>query len=151
MFPVDGPIRDTWVVRVPRKIGRASCSLIKTAPEIYRKPITINRKGETVLYVRALNEIYGIMKAALLFYQNFLGDLVTIGFELNPHDPCVANRTINGKQLTLLWHVNNIKASHVESEVVTRMGKWLRTLTTHVSRIGPSTGNNSPSYGMSTI
>ena len=38
--------------------------LIKTAPEIYRKHITINRKGETVMYVRALNAIYGIMKAA---------------------------------------------------------------------------------------
>ena len=48
--------------------------LIKTAPDIYRKHITINRKGETVLYVRALNAIYGIMKAALLFYQNFVGE-----------------------------------------------------------------------------
>ena len=58
--------------------------MIKTAPEIYRKHITINRKGETVLYVRALNEIYGIMKAALLLYQKFVGDLMTIVFELNP-------------------------------------------------------------------
>ena len=55
-----------------------------------------------MLYVRAFNTIYGIMKAALLFYQNFVGDLMTIGFELNPYDPCVANKTINGKQLTLI-------------------------------------------------
>ena len=71
--------------------------LIKTAREIYRKHITINRKGETVLYVRALNAIYGIMKAALLFYQKFVGDLITIGFKLKPYYPCVANKTINVK------------------------------------------------------
>ena len=88
--------------------------------------IIINIKGETVLYVRALNAIYGIMKSALLFYQKFVGDLMMIGFELNPYDPCVANKTINGKQLTLVCQVNDIKASHVEAEVVTCMEKWLR-------------------------
>ena len=79
-----------------------------------------------MLYVRALNAIYGIMKAALIFYQKLLGDLMTIGFELNPYDPYVANKIINGKQLTLVWHVGDIKASHVEAKVVTRMAKWLR-------------------------
>ena len=49
-----------------------------------------------------------------------------IGFELNPYDPCIANKTINGKQLTLVWHFSNIKASHVEAEVVTRIEKCLR-------------------------
>ena len=66
------------------------------------------------------------MKAALLFYQKFVGDLMTIGFELNPYDPCVANKTINRKKLTLIWHVDDIKAGHVEAEVVPRMAKWLR-------------------------
>ena len=47
--------------------GKLADILIKVAPEIYRKQITINRKGGTVLYVRALNAIYIIMKAALLF------------------------------------------------------------------------------------
>ena len=68
-----------------------------------------------MLYVRALNAIYGIMKAELLFYQKFVGDLMTIGFELNPYNPCVANKTINRKQLTLVWHVDDIKASHIEA------------------------------------
>ena len=81
-----------------------------------------------MLYVRELNAIYGIMKAALLFYRKFVRDLTTIGFELKPYDPCVTNKTINGKQLTLVWHVDNIKASHVEAEAVTRMAKWLRKI-----------------------
>ena len=107
------------VLRLRRKLANI---LIKTAPEIYRKHITNNRKGETVLYVRALNVIYGIMKNALLVYQK----LMTIGFEMKLYDLCIANKTINGKQLTLIWHVDDIKASHVESEVVICMEKWLR-------------------------
>ena len=95
-------------------------------PEIYRKHTTTNRKGDTVLHVRALNAIFGIMKAALLFYQKFVGDLMDIGFELNPYDPCVANKTINKKQITLVWHVDDIKAGHVEANEVTGMAKWLR-------------------------
>ena len=67
-----------------------------------------------MLYVITLNDIYGIMKAALLFYQKFVGDLMMIGFELNPYDSCVTNTIINRKQLTLVWHVDDIKASHVE-------------------------------------
>ena len=89
-----------------------------------------------MLYVRALHGIYGIMKAALLFYQNFVGDLMMIGFELNPYDPCVTNKTINGKQLTLVWHVNDIKASKVEAEVVTRIEKWLRKTYEHLFKDG---------------
>ena len=56
--------KDKFVLRLR---GKLSDLLIKKVPEIYRKHITINRKGETVLYVRSLNAIYGIMKAVLLF------------------------------------------------------------------------------------
>ena len=79
-----------------------------------------------MLYVRTLNDIYGIMKAAVLFYKNFVGDLMTIGFDLNPYNPCIAKNIVNGKQLTLVGHVDDIKASHVEEKVVTHMAKWLR-------------------------
>ena len=119
-------IRDNKDKVILRLRGKLANILIKTVPEIYRKNITINRKGETVLYVRALNAIYGIMSVALLFYQKFGGELMMIGFELNPYDPRVANKTINGKQLTLIWNVDDIKAIHVEAKVVTSMAKWLR-------------------------
>jgi hypothetical protein len=111
---------------VMRLRGALADLMVKTAPEIYRKYVTVNKKGETVLYVRALNAIYGIMKAALLFYKKFIGDLMSIGFELNPYDPCVANKMVNGKQLTCVWHVDDIKASHVSTRVVTRLGLWLK-------------------------
>ena len=59
--------------------------------DIHHKNITINNKGETFLYVKALNAIYGIMKAVVLFYKKFVVDKTTIGFKINPHDRCVTN------------------------------------------------------------
>ena len=40
------------------------------------------------------------------------------GFKINPYDWYVANKMINGKQCTIGWHVDDIKISHVNSEVV---------------------------------
>ena len=36
--------------------------LVTTAPEIYKKYVTLNRKGELVLYVESLNALYGKWK-----------------------------------------------------------------------------------------
>jgi hypothetical protein len=112
---------------VMRLRGKLAELMVKVAPEIYTKYVIINTKGDTVLYVRLLNALYGIMKAALLFYQRFVTDLRSIGFVINPYDPCVANKTVNGKQLTIVWHVDDLKVSHRKPSVVTRMANWLKS------------------------
>ena len=99
--------------------------MVATAPEIYKKYVSVNRKGELVLYVEALNALYSIMKAALLFYLKFVKNIKSIGFELNPYDPCVANKIVDGAQLTVVWHVDDLKVSHVDAGVVTRISVWL--------------------------
>jgi hypothetical protein len=40
------------------------------------------------------------------------------GFKINDYDPCVANKIVNGKQITVVWHVDDLKISHVETKVV---------------------------------
>ena len=99
--------------------------LVKVAPKIYTKYITINLKGETVLYVKLLKALKGIMNAALLYYQKFVSNLESISFVLNPYNPCVANKKVHGKQLTVVWHADDLKISHVSEKVVTRMINWL--------------------------
>ena len=37
---------------------------------------------------------------------------------MNPYDACVANKTVKGKQLTVTWHVDDLKISHVDNSVV---------------------------------
>ena len=44
---------------------------------------------------------------------------------LNPYNLCVANKQVNGKQLTLVWHMDDIKALHCNPQVVTNYIEWL--------------------------
>jgi hypothetical protein len=111
---------------IMRLRGKLAELMVKVAPEIYTKYVIVNKKGETVLYVRLLNALYGIMKGALLYYQRFAGDLKSIGFIINPYDPCVANKTVKGNQLTVVWHVDDLKVSHLLEAIVTKMANWLK-------------------------
>jgi predicted metalloenzyme YecM len=43
------------------------------------------------------------------------------GFQFNQHDSCVASKMVNGKQLTLIRHVENSKVSHADVEVVNNL------------------------------
>jgi hypothetical protein len=97
--------------------------MVKVAPEVYRKYVFVNWHGELVMYVKLLNALYGILKAALLFYKRPIKDLMGIGFKLNPYDPCVANKTVKLKQMTLCWHVDDMKVSHAMPKQVGRMIK----------------------------
>ena len=57
--------------------GAAADLLVKTAPELYRKYIILE-KGKRVLYVEAQKAIYGTLRAALLFYKQLVKDLKSI-------------------------------------------------------------------------
>ena len=67
-----------------------------------------------------------MMVASLLFYCKFTKSLIEKGFELNPYDPCVANKMIEGKQMTICFHVDDCKLSHHKPKVMDRMIEWLR-------------------------
>ena len=77
--------------------------------------------GGEVLYLRIRKAIYGMIESALLWYDLFVSVLKDMGFVLNPYDMCVAKKTINVKQCTVAWYVDNNKISHVEQEVVDGM------------------------------
>ena len=89
-------------------------------PALYQ-PFVSYETGKPVLYVRLQKALYCCLKSALLFYENLVGDLETYGFKINPYDPCVANKMIGGKQLTVCWHADDLKISCVESNEVTKM------------------------------
>jgi hypothetical protein len=57
----------------------------------------------------------------LLWYEFFSGTLKEMGFVLNPYDPCVANKMIEGKQYTVVWYVDDNKVSHVSPKVVDKV------------------------------
>ena len=98
--------------------------LVEMDPTTYQNHV-IERNGEKVLYVRMLKALYGMLTASLLYYKKFKKDIEEIGFQLNPYEPCVANRTIGNKQHTITWHVDDIKSSHIDPKVNDNFHEWL--------------------------
>ena len=66
-----------------------------------------------------------MLVSAILWYNKFCSDLQSIGFVFNPYDPCVANRTIKGKQQTIRFHINDLMSSHVDKHVNDQFLAWL--------------------------
>ena len=76
-------------------------------------------KGKPVVYVKLKKALYGTLQAALLFWENLSGYLVEeLGFVRNPYDGCVVNKIVEGKQCTIIWHVDDLKLSHVKQSVL---------------------------------
>ena len=99
--------------------------LLEIAPEVYKPFVHINKKGVKQLLLQCHNAIYGTMLASLLYYKKFVKSLLLIRFEINPYDPCVANKMINRKQMTICFHVNDCKLSHHDHKAVDDFIEWL--------------------------
>jgi hypothetical protein len=79
------------------------------------------KKGKPIMYVKLKKALYGTLQASLLFWKDLSKNLKEWGFEINPYDWCVVKKTINGKQCTVLWHMDDTKVSHEDPEVVTQV------------------------------
>ena len=101
-------------------------ALVLIDPALYREYITTDKKGEPILYVRMNKALYGLLKSSLDFYNKLRGDLEGKGFKINPYDPCVTNKMVNGKQMTVIWHVDDLKVSHVDPKENTKVADWMK-------------------------
>ena len=115
--------------------GKLADMLVSIAPEVYGPYVTKDKNGNSVLYVKLLKALYGLMEASLMFYKKLRKDLEAKGFKVNPYDPCVANKMINGSQFTVVWHVDDLKLSHKDPKVVTKMIRYLKGLITTNGKI----------------
>jgi hypothetical protein len=98
--------------------GAMAHLLVKMDPIKY-EPFLTYKNDKPILYVKLIKALYGTLQAALLFWENLSSFLVgKLGFTVNPYDPCIVNKTINGKQCTALWNVDDIKMSHVKKDVL---------------------------------
>jgi len=59
-----------------------------------------------------------MMKSALLFYRKLVSEVREMGFVINPYDPCVANKMINGTQMMIRWHVDDLMISHKSQDKI---------------------------------
>lgn len=106
-----------------RMEGRMAELLAMIDPKLYRSNIVIEN-GKPVLYAELQKALYGMLQSALRFWEQVVADLHGLGFVTNPYDRCVANRTVNGAQQTIGWHVDDFIVTHVDPEVNDRLADW---------------------------
>ena len=114
---------DTFI----RLEGAVVLALLKINPS-WKQYVSYHGKNKTpVIHSKALKAIYGTVDAPQLFYTKLSTFLTTVmKFSLNPYDGCVANKMINGSQCTIMWHVDDLKISHIDPAVVTNIIKQLQ-------------------------
>ena len=99
--------------------------LVQLNPEIYG-PYIVFEKQQKVIYVQVLKAIYGMLQAALLWYNKFREELEQEGLEFNPYVPCAGNRTKNGSQHMIRFHVDDVISSHINPKVNDDFEEWLQ-------------------------
>ena len=90
--------------------------LVELDYNLYHDKVVYEKK-EKVLYVHVKKAIYGMIQSSLMFYKKLRADLESEGFKINPYDPCIANKMVNGKQMTIAWHVDDLKVSHKQERL----------------------------------
>jgi hypothetical protein len=100
--------------------------LVQIAPDVYKSYVTTDKKGTKQLLVQCQNVLYGTMVASLLYYRKFTKSLTGVGFEINPYDPCVANKIVDATQMIICFHVDDCKLSHRSSRANNNIIDWLR-------------------------
>ena len=106
--------------------GDLADMMVQIAPQIYRKYVTVDKRGTPILYVKLQKALYGLMRASLLFYRKLRKELEDYGFEVNPYDPCVANKMMkSGKQMTFVWHVDDLMGSCEDDFELTKLSCYL--------------------------
>jgi hypothetical protein len=75
--------------------------LVEISPDVYKSYVSKDNKWSKQLMVQCQNALYGTMVASLLYFRKFVKSLTDIDFAINPYDPCVTNKMIEGDQMTI--------------------------------------------------
>ena len=120
--------------------------MIQIDPE-YRKYV-VYENGKRVIYVLILKAIYGMLQASLLWYRKLRQDLEAVGFKFNPYDQCIANKTVNGHQQTIRFHVDDLLSSHIDPKVNDDFLKWLNEQYDSIKEVTSTRGKIHTYLGM---
>ena len=89
-----------------------------------------------------------MLESSLLWYKKLRSDLESHGFKFNPYDPCIANKTVNGKQQTIRFHVDDLLSSHVDPKVNDAFYKWMNDTYGSIKAVTCTIGDKHTYLGM---
>ena len=101
-----------------------------------------------MIYAALKKSPYGALIDSLLFWRYLSGALGSWGFDPNPYYSCVMNKTVDGKQCMIFWHIDGLKISQMNLKVVYRVLSQLTTNYRRVSSLSVSQGRVHDYIGM---
>ena len=131
---------DTYVI-----VDGPLVPILLRANKKYAEFVHITKSGKKIIYLKLKKALYGTMKAARLFWENLSDKLKQYGFEPNQYEKCIVTKEINGKQCTVAWHVDDLKISHADPQVVTDV---ITHLETFYGQLSTTRGNAHTYVGM---
>jgi len=66
------------------------------------------RDEKGVLYVKLKKALYGCVQSAKLWYDKLCEALLSDGYTKNSYDSCLFNKMVDGKQITVAFHVDDL-------------------------------------------
>ena len=124
--------RTTNLVKVHVKLDRQMTEILTGLDESY-SPFVLE---DGTCIVELDKAMYGCIESAKLWYNTISSLLESIGFVGNHVDRCVFNKTINGKQCTLVLYVDDIlltceDQSAIDSTISLIQSEYSETRVTH--------------------
>ena len=86
----------------------------------------VTKGNQKVLYIHIMQAIYRMLVSAMLSYHKLTKALLSSSFALNPYNLCVANKRVNSENLTICWHVDDLKSSHIYPKVNDEFLQWIK-------------------------
>jgi hypothetical protein len=98
--------------------------LAQMLAELFPDDYKLDKDG--CIYVKLQKALYGCVESAKLWYDEVSSTLKGLGFEANPHDPCVFNIDRNGHQMTVCLYVDDLLMTSIDGEDIEWLASELR-------------------------
>ena len=87
-------------------------------PSYHKNIIWSKDRKKKFLYGRLIKAVYGTLLGAIIFYNKLSKHLIDHRFTQNEYDMCPFNKMVNGEQITVQFHVDDLKVSHKDQAVL---------------------------------
>ena len=90
---------------------------------------TVSQKTDEkgVIYVRLKKALYGCVQSAKLWYDKLCKVLEDDGYVKNDYDGCLFNKIVDGVQVTVAFHVDDLLITSVRGEMVDELEALLKS------------------------
>ena len=89
-----------------------------------------------------------MLVSAMIFYCKMTKALPTYGFELIQYDLCVAYKMVYSEQLTVCWHVDDLKSSRINPKVNNTFLQWIKDIFRQLGEVKMTRGPLHDYHGM---